>query len=68
VIAAAIAAAGGQVAIAERCGVTHQAVSYWLRSGRVPVQHVQTVCAAGDHVISVEQLCAAVAQEAAVPA
>ncbi|MFO0467571.1 MAG: carph-isopro domain-containing protein [bacterium] len=65
VIAAAIAAAGGQRAIAERCGVTRQAVSDWLYRGRVPVQYVNAVCALGDHVITVDQLCAAVAQEAA---
>ena len=37
-IAWAISQAGGQVQLAERLGVTQQAVSVWLRRGWVPVR------------------------------
>ena len=37
-IADALAQAGNQVALAERLGVSQQAVSIWLRRGWVPVR------------------------------
>lgn len=37
-IAEALKQAGNQVALAERLGVTQQAVSIWLRRGWVPVR------------------------------
>jgi transcriptional regulator with XRE-family HTH domain len=35
-----VRALGGGAAVAQRCGVTRQAVSHWLRAGAVPAVHV----------------------------
>lgn len=36
----AILAAGGQSALARQVGVSHQAVSRWVKCGWVPVAHI----------------------------
>lgn len=39
----AILAAGGQGALARKVGVSHQAVSRWVKCGWVPVAHIVRV-------------------------
>lgn len=39
----AILAAGGQGALARQVGVSHQAVSRWVKCGWVPVAHIVRV-------------------------
>lgn len=39
----AILAAGGQSALARHIGVSHQAVSRWVKCGWVPVAHILEV-------------------------
>lgn len=48
----AVAAAGGQAALARAVGVTAQAVHQWVKKGRIPAQRVLAVeAAAGGKVI-----------------
>lgn len=61
-IAEAISAAGGGIATARACGVTHQAVYAWVSRGRVPLHHVETLCAAGAHRVSAIELLDAMAR------
>lgn len=42
----AVQAAGGQQALAEKCGVKYQAIQKWLRTKRVPAERVLAVEAA----------------------
>lgn len=42
-IARAVRAAGGQQALADKCGVKYQAVQKWLRLNRVPAERVLTI-------------------------
>lgn len=53
----AVTAGGGANTVAEACSVTHWAVREWIRSGRVPAQHIRKLCDLGG-VITPDQILA----------
>lgn len=62
-IAAAIAAGGGQQAVAARVGLTHQAVSNWKIRGYVPVEYVHELCEAAGQIVRPHDLIETIARE-----
>lgn len=51
---AAVAAAGGQVKLAEALGVSQQSVSEWVRRGWFPLNRARTI--AETYTLSIEHL------------
>lgn len=52
----AIKSVGSQVALAEACGVSQQAVQQWVSTGRVPAHRVRTVVDACGGAVSAYDL------------
>lgn len=62
-ILAAIAAAGRSPIVAERLGVSQQAVHAWARRGYVPAERIKPLCALGGFAVQPDQLLDAMTRE-----
>lgn len=54
----AITAAGGQVALARKIGVTQQSVSKWKRRGWCPEERAEQIAAAAGNAVAAAELAA----------
>ncbi len=60
---AAIAAAGGQTAVAQEVGLTPSAVARWVERTKVPSEHIQTLCRMGNFTVSTSALIEALGRQ-----
>lgn len=67
-IKAAIAAAGGQTAVAASMGITNAAVGDWHRNARVPADRLADLCRMGGLAIEAQAILDAMSRERREPA